>query len=153
MKAYIFLILFLSISCKDPRRPSKYTKQCLKEKLGKEEVKSLLSSFRKYHRSHGKANFTEFIYDRKPELKATLEKCLTQKNDRRLNKERILEKKLYTLALFKNKELKKEIKQLIKNGNEEAAFEKCKTAMNQEGFCKGFVKRYTKKLAKKKNEE
>ena len=152
MKAYIFLMLFLSILCKDPRRPSKYTKQCLKEKLGKEEVKSLLSSFRKYHRSHGKANFTEFIYDRKPELKATLEKCLTQKNDRRLNKERILEKKL-SLALFKNKELKKEIKQLIKNGNEEAAFEKCKTAMNQEGFCKGFVKRYTKKLAKKKNEE
>ena len=66
MKAYIYLIILISIACKDIRRPTKATLKCLRQKLGKEQVKSLFASFRKYHRSNGKANFTVFINDRKP---------------------------------------------------------------------------------------
>ena len=84
MKTYIYLLLFLCVICADNRKPSKKAKHCLVEKLGKEEVKSLLSSFRKYHRSHGKAKFPEFIDDKRPELKETLEECL--KNNRRLKR-------------------------------------------------------------------
>ena len=92
MKAYIYLILFLSVVCKDLRRPGRTTLKCFKKLLGEEQVKELFASFRKYHRSNGKANFTEFINDKKPELKETLEKCLLKglKEKRRLNKVKLV---------------------------------------------------------------
>ena len=157
MKAYIYLILFLSIVCKDLRRPTKATLKCLRQKLGKEQVKSLHASFRKYHRSNGKANFTEFINDKKPELKETLEKCLLKglKEKRRLNKEKKLEKKALKLlkSFIKDKKVKNEIKKEIENGNLKNAIIKCNDVIKMKTICKGFVKKIAKKLAKKKKAE
>ena len=47
MKAYIYLIILISIVCKYIHRPKKTTLKYLKQKLGKEQVKSLYGSFRK----------------------------------------------------------------------------------------------------------
>ena len=101
MKTYIYLLLFLCVICADHRKPSKKTKHCLVEKLGKEQVKSLLSSFRKYHRSHGKAKFPEFINDKRPDLNETLNECL--KKSRRLKRK-----------LSKAKKMKKNLRDMLK---------------------------------------
>ena len=53
MKTYIYLLLFLCVICADNRKPSKKAKHCLVEKLGKEEVKSLIIKFLK-HTPHNK---------------------------------------------------------------------------------------------------
>ena len=149
MKTYIYLILFLSILCKDPRRPNKATIKCLRQKLGKEPVKSLLESFRKYHRSHGKANFTEFINVKKSILKATLEKCLLE-NKRRLDDEKILDTTLKELkSLLKHKVLIKQIKTDVKNGNLKKAIQKCNTLIKEKLICQVFVKKMAKKMEKK----
>ena len=149
MKTYIYLILFLSILCKDLRRPTRATIKCLRQKLGKEPVKSLLESFRKYHRSHGKANFTEFINVKKSILKATLEKCLLE-NKRRLDDEKILDTTLKELkSLLKHKVLIKQIKTDVKNGNLKKAIQKCNTLIKEKLICQVFVKKMAKKMEKK----
>ena len=108
MKTLLYALLFAVVFCFDPRMPSKSTKQCLIKQLGEEQTKSLFSSFRKYHRSNGKAKFTEFINIKKPELKDTLEKCL----DKKL-------RKLDTTSQHREKvKALKEIYAAIKNGNE-----------------------------------
>ena len=79
MKKYLFIFLFSIIICPDTRKPSKNTIQCLIKELGDEKVKSLFSSFRKYHRSNGKAKFNEFIYNKKTDFKEVLDKCMNKK--------------------------------------------------------------------------
>ena len=79
MKMLIYFILFIGIICPDPRKPSKLVKKCFIESIGEKETKALLSSFRKYHRSNGKAKFAKFITEKKPELKETLQKCSIKK--------------------------------------------------------------------------
>ena len=157
MKAYIYLIILISIACKDIRRPTKATLKCLRQKLGKEQVKSLFASFRKYHRSNGKANFTVFINDRKPELKNTLEKCLAKeiKERRRLQKEKKSEKKVINLlkSLINDRKLKNEIRKEITEGNLKKAINICNNAIKIKSICKRFVKKMAKKLTKKKKEE
>ena len=154
MKVYIYLILFLSIICKDIRKPIKATLKCFRQKFGKEKVKSLLASFRKYHRSNGKANFTVFINDRKPELKETLEKCLLKglKEKRRLNKEKKLEKKVISLlkSLIKDKKIKNEIRKKINNGNLKKAINICYNVIKVRSICKGYVKKFAKNLKTKR---
>ena len=146
MKTYIYLILFLSIICKDLRRPTKATVKCLKQKLGKEKVKSLIESFRKYHRNHGKANFTEFINDKKSELKETLEKCLLV-NNRRLDDEKVMETTLKELkSLLKHNVLAKQIRTFVKNGNLKKAVQKCNTIIKEKLTCQRFVKKMAKKI-------
>ena len=154
MKAYIYLILFLSIVCKDLRRPGRTTLKCFKKLLGEEQVKELFASFRKYHRSNGKANFSEFINDRKPELKETLEKCSLKeiKEIRKLKKERKLEKKVINLlkSFIKDKKIKNAIKKEITKGNLKKANKICNDAIKVKSICKGIVKKLAKKLAQKK---
>ena len=139
MKIFLYIFLFVTIFCSDPRRPSKSTKQCLIKQLGEEQAKSLFSSFRKYHRSNGKAKFTEFINNKKPELKETLEKCLSQKL-RRLDKKTEYREKIKAL---------KEIYANIRIGNEDEALNKCKEIMKDENLCEKIVKSNAKLQRKK----
>ena len=140
MKTLLYALLFTVIFCYDPRMPSKSTKQCLIKQLGEEQTKSLFSSFRQYHRSNGKAKFTEFINIKKPELKDTLEKCL----DKKL-------RKLDTTSQHREKvKALKEIYAAIKNGNENEALNKCKEMMKDELLCVKIVKSNAKRLHKNK---
>ena len=146
MKTYIYLILFLSIKCKDFPKPSKFIRKCLKKFIGKDEVKLLISKYKKYNQKHSKANFALFIYNKRPDVKGSLEYCL-KKNNRRLNKEKKIIKKLYLKALVKHKKLIDAMKNEIINGNKEIAVEICRSLINKKKMCKGFVKKYAKILS------
>ena len=140
MRSYIYILLFISIACTDIRKPLKATKECLMKELGEEKAKALFSSFRKYHRSNGKAKFNEFINDKKPELKEILEKCL--------------DKKLRKLENVRSKEISQKRQVLIqmrddiKKGNIDDAINKCKTIMDEE-LCEKLVKANIKRIQKK----
>ena len=138
MKTFIYILLFISIICSDPRKPSKFTRNCLIEELGEEKVKNLFASFRKYHRSNGKAKFSEFIYDKKPELKETLEKCRNIKKKRRLDKE------IKDMNKEEKEKMVKEMIKDIKEGKKIEALNKCKIFMNKEGLCERLINRYPK---------
>ena len=136
MKNYIFIILILGTICSDHRRPSKYTKNCFINALGEEKTKALLSSFRKYHRTNGKAKFSDFIIAKRPELKETLEKCLEKK--RTLNGEDNEGEKIIVSDKFK------EMKEALKKGNIKEALNKCKLLRLNERFCQRLIIKYNK---------
>ena len=144
MKLFIYILLFISAICFDPRKPSKFTKKCLLKELGEQKTKDLFSSFRKYHRSNGKANFSEFIDKKKPELKETLEKCSKNKG-RRLEKEKEnddIDKKL-------KKEMMENMISNIRDGKKIEALNKCKKLMNKEGLCERLINMNSPKRPKK----
>ena len=127
MKIYIYILLFISIICGDPRRPTKLTKQCLMKELGIEKVKSLILSFRKYHRTNGKAKFSEFIYEKKPEFKEVLDKCKLNKKRRRIEGE--IQKSLLMNQMISD----------VKQRRGKDAFDKCMQLISNDDFCKTLV--------------
>ena len=129
MKAYLYILLFVIIICPDTRRPSKNTIQCLIKELGDEKVKSLFSSFRKYHRSNGKAKFNEFIENKKTDFKEVLEKCMNKKR-RRVQDESAGEDQIALVD---------DMITAVKARNGKEAVSKCKQLLKKDEFCKILV--------------
>ena len=129
MKTYLYIILFAIIICPDTRRPSKNTIQCLIKELGDEKVKSLFSSFRKYHRSNGKAKFNEFIENKKTDFKEVLEKCMNKKK-RRVQDESAEEDQIALVD---------DMITAVKAKNGKEAVSKCKQLLKKDEFCKILV--------------
>ena len=129
MKAYLYILLFVIIICPDTRRPSKNTIQCLIKELGDEKVKSLFSSFRKYHRSNGKAKFNEFIENKKTDFKEVLEKCMNKKK-RRVQDESAGEDQIALVD---------DMITAVKARNGKEAVSKCKQLLKKDEFCKILV--------------
>ena len=154
MKNYIYLLLLLSVICSDYRRPTKSAKNCLIMKYGEEETKQLLAGLRKYHRSHGKATFYEYILAKKPELKEEVEECLMPKIRRRLETKKGKTKKsavmeYYLQSIIKDKKVKKKIMRGLSRKTKSKAVKKCKKYLAQKGACKYVVR----KLLAKKNKK
>ena len=141
MKTYLYILLFVIIICPDTRRPSKNTIQCLIKELGDEKVKSLFSSFRKYHRSNGKAKFNEFIYNKKTDFKEVLEKCMNKK------KRRVQGESTEGDQIALVDEMITAVK--AKNGKE--AVSKCKQLLKKDEFCKILVITMLEKYHEKNN--
>lgn len=146
MKFYIFIILLLSIFCADYRRPSKSAKNCLIKLLGEEDTKKLIAGLRKYHRTHGKATFYEYICDKRPEYKEEVEECLFKKIKRKLSKSKNKSKKnvvneYYLQSIQKDKKVKKKIMKGLKKKTQEKAVKKCTKYLKKKGACKYVVKR------------
>ena len=129
MKAYLYILLFVIIICPDTRKPSKNTIQCLIKELGDEKVKSLFSSFRKYHRSNGKAKFNEFIENKKTDFKEVLEKCMNKKK-RRVQDESAGEDQIALVD---------DMITAVKAKNGKEAVSKCKQLLKKDEFCKILV--------------
>ena len=129
MKTYLYILLFVIIICPDTRRPSKNTIQCLIKELGDEKVKSLFSSFRKYHRSNGKAKFNEFIENKKTDFKEVLDKCMNKKK-RRVQDESAGEDQIALVD---------DMITAVKARNGKEAVSKCKQLLKKDEFCKILV--------------
>ena len=136
MKIFLYLILFLSIICSDIRKPSKYIRNSFKKSLGKKGFRILYNSFKKYHRSHEEATFPEFIKAKRPELNPMLNKF--KKKGRKLSKKLFIEK-------LKEKNVKEDIINEVKNGNEENAKTICVNAVNKKKMCGKFIEKLVKK--------
>ena len=156
MKSYfILLILFISISCSDYRKPSKSQRKCLVKKLGETEAKKLLASLRKYHRTNGKATLYDYILARRPDLKEISDECLLKIKKRRLDKtEDAISKafdnplvKYYLKSILRDEKVKNELLEELKKENNEAIKACLKTLPNQE-ICKLVCDLLAKQLEK-----
>ena len=156
MKSYfVLLILFISISCSDYRKPSKSERKCLVKKLGEAETKKLLASLRKYHRTNGKATLYYYILARRPDLKEISAECLLKIKKRRLDKtEDAISKafdnplvKYYLKSILRDEKVKNELIEELKKENNEALKACLKTLPNQE-ICKLVCDLLAKQLEK-----
>ena len=136
MRIILYLFLYLSIICSDIRKPSKYIRNSFKKSLGKKGFRILYNSFKKYHRAHGEATFPEFIKAKRPELNPMLNKF--KKKGRKLSKKFFIEK-------LKAKNVKEDIINKIKNGNEENAITIYLNAVNKKKMCGKFIENLVKK--------
>ena len=142
MKAvYFLIILFIGAFCRDYRWPTGTQIKCFKKYIGEGGVKKLLESFRKYHRSHGKATLLDYILDKRGDLKSISDECLLKisRRRRRLDKEenmdfveRII--KYYLDAILKDEKMKAQFSEALKK-NKETAIEVCKKSMQNSELC------------------
>ena len=151
---FLFCLIFIVV-CEDYRKPNKEMRKCLKETIGKENLKSLLLSLRKYHATNSKATLLDLINDRKPEYKDIIEKCLVKNQRRRLEKigSDIVnpEEYFYVRAILKDKKVRRKIYKHLKKEGKETAIEICLKFINNNNSCKYIVNLFSQKLGQKKN--
>ena len=166
MKTFLLLmVLFIGVFCGDYRRPSPAAKKCMEKMMGKLNVKKLIESLRKYHRTNGKATILDYILEKRPELKNVAEECLLKtKRRRRLDRysntlnafneqlDEIFNNELmefYMRALLRDKKAKNAILSEL-DKNESEGIEACKQLLAKEEICKMIINKLKKKIKERK---
>ena len=167
MKTFLLLmVLFIGVFCGDYRRPSPTAKKCMEKIMGKSNVKKLIESLRKYHRTNGKATILDFILEKRPELKNVAEECLlkTKRRRRRLDRksntlnsvneqlDELFNTELveyYMRALLRDKKAKNAILSEL-DKNEAEGINACKQFLGNEEMCKMIINTIRRKIIEKK---
>ncbi len=168
MKTFLLLmvmVLFIGVFCGDYRSPSHAAKKCMEKIMGKLNVKKLIKSLRKYHKTNAKATILDFILEKRPELKNVAEECLLKtKRRRRLDRysntlnafneqldelfnNEIIE--YYMRALLRDKKAKNAILSEL-DKNEEEGINACKQFLGKEEMCKMIINTMRRKIIERK---